>query len=133
MLYLGCDTTSSFFGKGKKKPWKLIIDKKMIAGFQGLGLCSTPSCEILQHLETFVCSLYGQDGIHDVNDARYLLFRLGIVSDEDLPPNQDCLYHHIRRVKCQALIWKKSFDPVINAPDPAEHGWLINSEEIEIK
>lgn len=110
-----------------------MMEKKMIAGFRALGLCSTPSSETLQHLETFVCSLYGQDGIRDVNEARYRLFKLGIFSDEDLPPNKDCLHLHIRRVNYQALIWKKSFDAIINAPDPAQHGWLINREHIEIQ
>ena len=53
--------------------------------------------------------------------------------DENLPPNKDCLYHHIRRSNYQTLIWKMSFDAVINAPDPAEHGWIIDNGEIELK
>ena len=105
----------------------------MFDGFRQLGSCYFPSSETFQHLEKFVCALYGQDGISHVNEARYRLFKLGNFSDENLPPNKDCLYHHIRRVNYQTLIWKKSFDAVINAPDPAEHGWVINNDEIELK
>jgi hypothetical protein len=133
MFYLGCDTTSAFYGKGKKKTWKLMVEKKMFDGFRQLGSCYFPSSETFQHLEKFVCALYGQDGISHVNEARYRLFKLGNFSDENLPPNKDCLYHHIRRVNYQTLIWKKSLDAVINAPDPAEHGWVINNDEIELK
>ena len=62
-----------------------------------------------------------------INEARYSLFKLGNFSDENLPPNKDCLYHHIRSVNYQTLTWKRSFDAVINAPDPAEHGWVIST------
>ena len=82
--------------------------------------------------EIRVCVIWSR-GISQVNEARYRLFKLGNFSDENLPPNKDCLYHHIRRSNYQTLIWKTSFDAVINAPDPAEHGWVIDNGEIELK
>ena len=68
-IYLGCDTTSAFYGKGKKKKWKLMVEKKMFDGFRQLGSCYFPSPKTFQHLEKFVCALYGQDGISQVNEA----------------------------------------------------------------
>ena len=37
-IYLGCDTTSAFYGKGKKKTWKLMVEKKMFDGFRQLRI-----------------------------------------------------------------------------------------------
>ena len=53
-------------------------------------------------LEKFVCKLYEQHDVEQVNVARYNMFRLAPKSENAMPPNQDALTQHIKRANYQA-------------------------------
>ncbi len=102
------------------------------SGFCLLGTEASVSDVLINSLEAFTCSLYCQHQ-GNINEARYCLFQLGNFSDEGLPPNKDCLIHHIMRANYQALIWRRCCDSRMNLPSPSEHGWIVQGDEIELK
>ena len=72
--FTGCDSTSSFYGKGKKKCLKLVEEHPEFQHvFTSLGSSFQVEEEMLSCLEKFVCLLYGQD-VQSVDEARYKLF-----------------------------------------------------------
>ena len=42
---------------------------------------------------------------------------------ENLPPTEDALIQHIRRVSYQVFIWKNAIHPIINMLSPVGNGW----------
>ncbi|GBM65011.1 hypothetical protein AVEN_68937-1 [Araneus ventricosus] len=82
--------------------------------------------------EKFVCDLYGYKGCSSINLCRYNWLRLGILSDTNLPPNQDSLQKHILRANYQAGINRRSLSNFINAPCPSQHGWKISEGILEV-
>ena len=72
----GCDITSSFSGKGKVKPFKVMLkNQSYIKEFAAFGDVSTVSDEQLEWVQVFVCDVYGDKG-KDVNLLRYKLYSL---------------------------------------------------------
>ena len=65
--FTSCDSISAFYGKGKTKPFKLVLQNpRFCSAFHLLGESFTVSEEMVTALEAFVCSLYGQQ---DCNHA----------------------------------------------------------------
>lgn len=113
--FTGCDSISSLKGKGKIKPFQLMLSAPMhIETFTQLGQKVLTPLQ-LQNLEAFVCKLYGQKK-PSVDEARHNVFRLTCKSDHSLPPNSDCLALHSQRANYQAAIWWRCFTPTISAP-----------------
>ena len=101
--FTGCDSVSSFKGKGKKKALTMLLkDKELCGAFKDLGERFEPNPEMISALEAFVCQLYGQKKVTEVNQARYNMFRLARKSEIAMPPNRDSLVQHIRRANYQA-------------------------------
>ena len=76
-MFTGCDSVSSFAGKGKLPALKLMRkDKRFIELFHRLGQDLTVSVEDMALIEEFVCCLYGGEKIkvNNVSELRYLLF-----------------------------------------------------------
>ena len=70
--FTGCDSTSSFAGRGKIKPLvELVKNNVFIDTFKNIGRIPTSS-EMFSSLEQFVCIIYGQRFNENlsVNDAR---------------------------------------------------------------
>ena len=92
----GCDSTSSFYGKGKTKPYKLMKSSdQFIHAMQLLGSSLHIKKAEKQILEEFVCELYGKHyRAVDVNTAQcHLLTNTNNTPDPNqLPPTQDSLY-----------------------------------------
>lgn len=128
LLFLGCDSTSAFQGKGKLTCIQ-VLDRypELLDSFANLGSCFTPSLNLQRALEVFVCRLYKQSDVDMVNEARFRLFNLGKYGCNQMPCTKDALDKHVQRAAYQAAIWHKALHPVVEYPDITHHGWLVDS------
>ena len=111
--YSGCDTTSLFYGKGKKSAWRAWqvyddVTKKIVYlakhPFQLLDI----DCEHFKELERLTVILYDKSSpFSSINETRKALFCHNRAMDK-LPPTQDALLQHVRRTVHQAGIWTSS-------------------------
>jgi len=131
--FTGCDSVSSFYGRGKVKAWKVMEEEKSGDTFISLGRKITPSREVILQLESFTCALYSQKECTSVNEARYRIFKLHTKTLESgMPPNQDSLHKHVQRAHFQAAIWRRSLIGNMEFPSPAAHGWKIEDDNLVI-
>ena len=122
--HLGCDYTSSFYGKGKVKALKLArANEKFVSAFSNLGSSEVVSEKTMNDLDLFTCPLFGDQTATTLNDARYNAFTKGKFGEDCLPPNKDALLLHITRANYVAYIWRRCMNPTIDAPDFCNHGW----------
>ena len=132
----GCDSTSSFFGKGKRTAWD--VWKSLPELTLPLQLLSrpNPSEQILtthtKVLQKFVSHLYGvcHSDISSVNAARHYLFLKKGKDFLQMPPGSDALHQHLLRASYQSgHIWgnmlTKSAEPV----PLKEWGWELESPD----
>lgn len=132
-IFTGCDSCSAFKGKGKIKALNIMKNNILyIKAFKEIGTSWVLTESVIQTLEKFVCELYGQSSKTSVNDARFIIFKLKFKIDVALPPNSDSLLCHIKRVNYQAAIHRRCFDNIMNVPNPADHGWIIENTNITI-
>jgi hypothetical protein len=130
-VYTGCDSTSAFFGKGKKRAYDVMMsDPKFIECFARLGESFTPSSEVMTVIEEFTCKLYG-DSSHDINTTRYKSF-CTTASEKSLPPCKDALLQHINRCSYQAAIHHRATQQTIDAPSPNGYGWSVRDGVIDV-
>ena len=78
-----------------------------IETFKQLGVESRPSQILIGLLEDFVCHLYKQSNVSNVNDARNNMFKLGKCTEESLAPNSDSLQQHIMRCNYESFIRRR--------------------------
>ena len=94
----GCDTVSSFAGKGKLSAFQFVKKKVSFQElFARFGLSWEFSDADVTNLQIFTCSLYGAKKCKsDVNTLRYQLFcsKQANVEGHKLPLCADCLYKH---------------------------------------
>ena len=130
-VYSGCDSTSAFYGKGKKKAYDVMeSDPKFLQCFASLGESFTASPELVEVLEEFTCTLYG-DTSKDINASRYKSF-CATTSEKSLPPCKDALLQHIKRCSYQATIHHRSLQQTIAAPSPNGYGWSVKDGAIDV-
>ena len=134
-VFTGCDTTSAFYGKGKKRAFNLVYQNQAyIEAFCELGKRFVISSELLCVLEQFVAELYGWPETSNVNEVRYKAFCAPSVSNQSLPPTHDALMLHTTRANYQAAIHRRAMVQFIQSPDPVHHGWLkADDGELQIK
>ena len=130
--FSGCDTTSAFCGKGKKRGIRLALNHNFMSAFAKLGEGRVVTADVVQQLETFVCKLYGLN-IHSVNDARYKLFCTKAPNERRLPPCRNALIQHVLRANYQTFINRQALTQQMTIPDPNEHGWVIKEEVVYVK
>lgn len=130
---LGCDSTSAFFGKGKKTPLTVAKAQDYLESCAKIGQSIPPVENLSEEIQKYVCALYGQKDVCKVNIARYNLFKLGKFSEDNIPPNDDTLHQHLLRANFQAYIWKHSLSNVLNIPSPCESGWTLEDDELVIR
>ena len=129
--FTGCDTVSSFAGKGKLSALKLLTNDHAIQQtLSQLGEDWHVSQDLFLKLEIFACRLYGcklQDP--KVNELRYNLFcsKKGELESHQPPPCSDCLLKHAQRANYQAAIWKRSLIREANIPSPVGLGWTLET------
>jgi hypothetical protein len=131
--FTGCDSNSSFAGKGKVAAFKMLkSDPRVQQTFKEVGNEWNMTVDLFHELETFTCKLYGcklQDP--NINDLRYQLFctRKGEIESHHLPPCSDCLKKHGERSNYQAAIWKRALQRHPNTPNPTGYGWKMDTIE----
>lgn len=158
--FTGCDTTSAFVRKGKRKGFDLLESAlrndgrssaskvnilSCLSAFESLGSVeATVSDDQLHALERFVCMLYGKPTCTDVNKARYSIFSsryqqrtLSVAAQYGidlslLPPCLDSLKMHCARSAFQAFIWRHAHDSIQNMPTPSGHGWKFTDNELQV-
>jgi len=129
--FSGCDTTSSFYGKGKKSiAITALSDQNHLKALSGFGQHFQLSV-VPEGIENLVCKIYNS-AVSSVNDARYELFRTGSATDRSLPPNYDALTLHCKRANYQTKVWRSALMPIMNCPSPDNQGWKIVDEQLEI-
>ena len=72
--------------------------------------------------------------VSTVNELRYQLFcaKRGEAESSQLPPCRDCLLLHAQRANYQATIWKRCLDAKPTIPNPTEHGWTEEDNNLNI-
>ena len=134
--FTGCDTTSSFSGKGKVRPLKILQKhEEMIHFFIELGQSGGLDESVYSGLEKFVCMMYGYTTSENVNKVRCDIVRKRFTPGDDrplsyckgidlsqLPPCQSSLQKHIKRAHYQAQIWRQAKENK-EIPNPDQNGW----------
>ncbi len=105
----GCDTTSAFFGKGKKTAWAVWQSIPELTLPLELLSCPNPTLETINThtsvLQRFILLLYGvtKENITTVDAARHSLFLHQGRDFEHMPPSSDALHQHLLRVAYQVI------------------------------
>ena len=124
--FTGCDTTPSFHGKGKKTAWKAypdITSRFKVMADHPFAAVETNS-PIFSQVERFTLLLYDKTSVLEtVNEARRELFCKKNRNLENLPPTQDALAQHIKRVAYQESIWTTASNATNTIPLPSDRGW----------
>ena len=122
----GCDSVSAFYGKGKIKALKLMLeDESFVDVFSKLGEHFDMSADVYDKLEEFVCCLHGSREEKRIIVVRYYTFRLESKFERSLPLNQDSLHEHFKRANYQAAVHRRATAKQVNAPNPTSYGWKM--------
>ena len=142
--FTGCDTTSCFVRKGKKKPYVIMSKSpdfvKMFVQLPCL-ISSQPADILFASLEKFVCSLYGYSQHSNINKVRSQLFHsrygsrlpkalsatAGGIDLSLLPPCRDSLQLHCLRASYQSYIWYSADTAKPDLPSPVGLGWTTDN------
>ena len=133
--FTGCDTVSSFAGRGKVSALGLLNHEKHMTTLQSLGQSWNLSNESLQLLETLTCSLYSpKTAVNSVNELRFNIFcaKKGEAESWQLPPCASSLLNHCKRANYQCAIWKRSLSRNPDIPSPVGHGWRVDDGQLVI-
>ncbi|KAG0724638.1 hypothetical protein GWK47_040164 [Chionoecetes opilio] len=131
--FTGCDTTSAFFGKGKKSVWEAWnAYVEVTEAFNNLMnhpyMTVTVNCKEFQLLERFTVIIYNKkSNLDSVNEARRELFSQKNRTMENIPPTQEALLQHTLRAVYQAGIWATSDHCEQKPPTSEGFGWTLES------
>lgn len=133
--FTGCNSVSSFAGKGKNKVVKLLVNNvKYVNEFSSLGASWDVSDELNDTLGEFVCDLYGKK-LNDVDLLKYQLHcaKGGKVEPKSLPPCWLSLKLHVLHANYQAAVWRRAVSTAPDIPSPHGHGWEVNDNNLKMK
>ena len=136
--FTGCDTVSSFAGRGKLKPLKLLFkNSESIDAFSSLGEDIELDEKTAKKLERFASHMYGKKPTFSIsiNDLRYNIYyqKGGKASFDLLPPCHNVLTQHSMRASYQTYIWRQCFNPMIDADKPVNYGWCMNDDTLDVQ
>jgi hypothetical protein len=125
----GCDTVSSFLGRGKKSAW-LAWDACPAVTDTFIGLSSEPeeiNPQALKEIERFIIVMYNRTCVlSSVNEARKQLFAQGSRTIENIPPTKAALTQHVKRAVYQAgHVWSQALVAAPDLPSPGDWGWRV--------
>ena len=129
--FTGCDTVSSFFGRGKATcfaAWRSQpqrISREIILSLKGDFIPLTVLSPTFQCLEILAISFYDKNSedVH-VNAARVTLSSQKKFDFELLPPTQSALLEHVNRSFYQSRVWLQSLLSIQTLPSPSDFGWM---------
>ena len=125
-ILTGCDTVSSFAGRGKKTAWEIWkgFPEVTDAFEELLRMPSVITEESMSLLECFVVLMYDRTShTMEVNDARKQLFAHKSRALHNIPLTQAALQQHIKRASLQANYWNQTL--VLNPELPSPSGpWM---------
>ena len=127
--FTGCDTTSSFFRRGKKSAWETWnCFPDVTTAFLTIALNPFTHVDlaspIFSLLQRFTVLLYSKSSdIELLDEARMDLFCRDNKTMENIPPTADALLQHARRAAYQASIWAASEQTQQRRPTPESWGW----------
>ena len=132
--FTGCDTTSSFYGRGKNTAWTAwyhypdVTEAFMFMAQNPFADVGTESYHF-KLLERYTVVLYDKSSnVENIDKARKILYCQKDKTIESIPPTQDALLQHIRRVTYQAGIWSTCDKSEQKLPSPEGWGWTFNRE-----
>lgn len=135
--YTGCDSVSTFAGKGKVSAFKLLSsNKEAQEAFMQLGEDWDVCEELMERLEKITCLLYAaKSGTEKVNELRYHMFcaKKGEIESHQLPPCIDSLRKHAQRANYQAAIWRRCLRQDPETPSPVGKGWKMEKVDENVK
>ena len=132
--FTGCDTTSAFGGKGKKSAWEawkcyLEVTQAFLYMASHPHIQITVESQHFQLLERFTVILHDKASNHKfVNEAKRELFCQKNKTMETIPPTQNALLQHCKRVAYQVGIWTTSDLGEQQTPTPEGCGWTLDRE-----
>ena len=136
--FTGCDTVSSFAGRGKLKPLQLLLkNSEYIDAFSSLGENIELDEETAKKLERFALHMYGKKPMFSISikDLRYSIYcqKGGKASFDLLPPCHNVLTQHSIRPGYQKYIWRQCFNPMIDADEPVNYEWCMNDDTLDVQ
>ena len=129
----GCDTTSGFFGKGKRKAFKMLIDRAeqyQLLYNMGEELLLTDVQRIA--CTKFVINLYGGNDTQTLHQLRCAKAKSS-VHPRNIPPTADSLSLHLQRCVIQLWIWRNATTAQHDLPPLTDFGYEIDEDGIKPK
>ena len=131
--FMGCDTTSGFFGKGKVRILKLLANTEMKEIASIFGDTSAPPALIGEGGVQVAAKLYGgrkeSDNLGYLRQMKFtdMVTRGKKLIPEALPPTERATYYHALRVHYQVAQWKCLSLDVL---EPCDWGWFTNNGKL---
>ena len=124
----GCDSTSAFFGIGKKSVYTIVTDKGAHCFEDLLFLGRQDEAVGIAAARKFIACLYDPKGKEISAHISMDILRAKFAAKRDsslakLPPCEDSIKQHIRRASWQVRIWISSHIPKPDLGSPLHHGW----------
>ncbi|XP_071135420.1 uncharacterized protein [Mytilus edulis] len=133
--FTGCDTVSSFAGKGKKTAWDTWmafndVTRPFIV-MRDQPRTVNVETTIMPLIERFVILMYDRTNISEkVNEARKHLFAQKGRSIEGIPPTQSALFQHTKRSIYQGgIVWGECLKLEPQLPSPNAFGWIKDKSD----
>lgn len=117
-----CDTSSFFFGIGKKSVLKTLKDSE--GEFSDLDNLANFDQDIaVTCSKRFIARLYDQKKRYFSCHSDINKLRVKLTTSKRLPPSEAALREHILRASYQAKIWYGADVAKPPLPSPFEYGW----------
>ena len=143
--YTGSDFTASFMGKGKMRPYDIMIqNEKFTNAFACLGRSDKVDDSIISDIEKFTCCIYSMPKLSSVNDVRMAVFerkyapsktasqplnKIKGTNPSDMPPCLSSMVNKVKRTNFIAYMWKNASVSNPSDLDPKDHGWLLKDNQ----
>ena len=130
----GCDTVSSYVGKGKKKGLKIVKDDQIARETAlVLGEIISLSEQNTVKLEDVVCKLYNERQCNHVDELRYKISYKGKnLQSHQLSPTSAAFKNHLKRANYQVHIWKRALEPQTTDEGSEDQGLQLRKGGREI-
>ena len=130
----GCDTVSSFAGKGNTTVFKKL---EVYTGYLKLGNVSVPLQEIFKSYFQFTSLLYWEETETDLNKVLTNVFQKKISEKRhiphkltSLPSTMASFQGHVKRAHFQAVVWKSGGKSSPPALSPIDKGWVMRQSTL---